>query len=197
MNNIGVDILDIFTEKQRYDNEYNNLMLDFIIKANKLVELSEDLYQIEHSIKLNKISLKDYILNSDICTLLKENNINNYSTKDLEKYIKNYEIQNSDFDGFKYELALDLYKELEKLEQLEDFKIDMEILKLGNFIGDISLIKNIDEDEYQNLYNKILLQVKEKYLDNNIIDDKMNNYIILMLNDIFNYYLYGHKDIVV
>ena len=31
--------------------------------------------------------------------------------------------------------------------------------------------------------------------DNNLIDDKINDYVIQMLNDIFNYYLYGNKEI--
>ena len=42
-----------------------------------------------------------------------------------------------------------------------------------------------------------LLKEKIEYaiLDNNLIDDKIYNYIIQILNDIFNYYLYGSKEI--
>ena len=89
IENIGVEILEIFTEKQKYDEKYNNLMFSFVTKAYELVDLSEDLYQLEHTIKLNQISLKDYILNSEICNFLKNNNINNYSIEDLKGFIQN------------------------------------------------------------------------------------------------------------
>ena len=49
----AVEILEIFTEKQNYDEKYNNLMLSFILKAHELVELSNDLYQLENTIRLN------------------------------------------------------------------------------------------------------------------------------------------------
>ena len=78
IENIKDEILEIFTEKQNYDEKYNSLMFDFLTKAYELVELSEDLYQVENTIKLNQISLKDYILNSEICNFLKKNNFNNY-----------------------------------------------------------------------------------------------------------------------
>ena len=64
-------------------------MFSFVTKAYELVDLSEDLYQLEHTIKLNQISLKDYILNSEICKFLKNNNINNYSIEDLKGFIQN------------------------------------------------------------------------------------------------------------
>lgn len=64
-------------------------MFSFVTKAYELVDLSEDLYQLEHTIKLNQISLKDYILNSEICNFLKNNNINNYSIEDLKGFIQN------------------------------------------------------------------------------------------------------------
>ena len=73
IENIGIEILEIFTEKQNYDEKYNNLMFSFVTKAYELVDLSEDLYQLERTIKLNQISLKDYILNSEICSLAEQN----------------------------------------------------------------------------------------------------------------------------
>ena len=75
--NVVVDILELFTEKQKYDKKFNNTMFNFLTRAPELVDLSDDIYQIEHSIILNKISLKDYILSSELCKMLKENNISN------------------------------------------------------------------------------------------------------------------------
>lgn len=194
MENIGIEVLEIFTEKQSYDEKYSNLVMAFITKAYELVQLSEGLYQIEHTIKLNQISLKDYILNSDICNFLKSNNIHNYSISDLKEYIKKYESSNiSDITSTK--LALELYEMLEEIKEIEDAKITYEISKMGNILENIGNISRIDKNKYQDLYNDLLKQVKVKYLDHNYIDDKINNYIIQILNDIFNYYLCGNKEI--
>lgn len=194
IENIGVEILEIFTEKQKYDEKYNNLMFSFVTKAYELVDLSEDLYQLEHTIKLNQISLKDYILNSEICNFLKNNNINNYSIEDLKGFIQKYEIQNIS-DITSYKLALELYERLDEIKNIENSKIDYEINRMSSILEDINNIESIDKDKYQDLYNHLLEQIKAKYLDNNLIDDKINNCVIQMLNDIFNYYLYGNKEI--
>lgn len=194
IENIGVEILEIFTEKQNYDEKYNNLMFSFVTKAYELVDLSEDLYQLEHTIKLNQISLKDYILNSEICSFLKNNNINNYSTEDLKEFMQKYENQNIS-DITSYKLALELYEKLDEIKNIENAKIDYEINRMSNILEDIINIENIDKNKYQDLYNRLLEQIKVKYLDNNLIDDKINNYVVQILNDIFNYYLYGNKEI--
>ena len=194
IENIKDEILEIFTEKQNYDEKYNSLMFDFITKAYELVELSEDLYQVEHTIKLNQISLRDYILNSEICNYLKDNNFNNYSIEDLKEYMQKYENQNPS-DMISYKLALELYEKLEEIKDIEKSKIDYEISRMGNLLDNVSKIESVTKDKYQALYNDLLQQVKVKYLDNNLIDDKTNNYVIQILNDIFNYYLYGNKEI--
>ncbi len=194
IENIGVEILEIFTEKQNYDEKYNNLMFSFVTKAYELVDLSEDLYQLEHTIKLNQISLKDYILNSEICSFLKNNNINNYSIEDLKKFMQKYEIQNIS-DITSYKLALELYEKLDEIKNIENAKIDYEINRMSNILEDISNVESIDKDKYQDLYNRLLEQIKVNYLDNNLIDDKINNCVVQILNDIFNYYLYGNKEI--
>lgn len=194
IENIGVEILEIFTEKQNYDEKYNNLMFSFVTKAYELVDLSENLYQLERTIKLNQISLKDYILNSEICSFLKNNNINNYSIEDLKKFMQKYENQNIS-DITSYKLALELYEKLDEIKNIENAKIDYEINRMSKILQDISNVENIDKDKYQYLYNHLLEQIKVKYLDNNFIDDKINNYVVQILNDIFNYYLYGNKEI--
>ena len=94
-----------------------------------------------------------------------------------------------------YKLALELYEKLEEIKNIENLKIDYEISQMGNLLDNINNVKNIDKDKYQELYKDILQQVKVKYLDNNLIDNKLNEYLVQILNDIFNYYLYGNKKI--
>lgn len=196
--NISNNILEIYNDKQKYDEQINSLMLDFMTKANELVEKSNDMYQIEHSIRLNEISLKDYILRSDFCVLLKQNNVVDYTIEELEQYMNNYEYQNSEFDMYKYKLALSLYKELEKIKEIIDKKIDMEVSRIENIINSINGIKNINnKGEYQNLFNKVNIEIKQKYIDTNIIDDTTSNYINQIINDIFKYYIDGYKNILI
>lgn len=81
-NNLSVKILESYMDIDKIHDEINNKIFQFITKASELVELSEDMYQIERTIKLNKISIKGYLLDSPCCNFLKENNINNYTIED-------------------------------------------------------------------------------------------------------------------
>ena len=108
--------------------------------------------------------------------------------------MQKYENQ-SPSDMISYKLALELYEKLEEIKDIEKSKIDYEISRMGNLLDNVSKIESVTKDKYQALYNDLLQQVKVKYLDNNLIDDKTNNYVMKILNDIFNYYLYGNKEI--
>ena len=150
-NNLNVKILESYVKVDKINNDINNKIFDFITKANELVELSEDDYQIEQTLILNKISLKGYVLDSDLCNLLSENNINDYSINELKNYIIQYE-KSFDTDYSQYLLALSLYELIEDVEKQVDSKIELEISELSNIIQSISDIKNTDKTNYENLY---------------------------------------------
>lgn len=190
---LNLKILESYVDIDKIQDEINNKMFNFISNANQLVELSEDDYQIEKTIKLNKISLKSYILDSSCCSSLQENNITNYSVEELKKFFVKYEkIYNEDLS--KYYLALSLYEMLEGIEKLVDKKIGREISEISNIFNDIINIKNIVSSEYEKLYfdskNKIDIEYK-----NNKINDKAYNLCIQLLNDIFNFYMRGYPNI--
>ena len=194
VSNIKSKILEIFNEKQLADEKYHNVLFTFLTNAYELVELSKGLYQIEHNIKLNQISLKDYILNSEICIWLKENNISNYKIEDLKMFMSKYEKQTNK-DISVYKLSLELYEKLEEMKNIENTKIKNELTKTSTLLTDLDKIKSIEKANYQILYNDLLQQIKTKYLDTNFIDEKAKNYFMEILNDIFSYYLYGNKEI--
>lgn len=194
VSNVKSKILEIFNEKQLADEKYHNVLFTFLTNAYELVELSKGLYQIEHNIKLNQISLKDYILNSEICIWLKENNISNYKIEDLKMFMSKYEKQTNK-DISVYKLALELYEKLEEMKNIENTKIKNELTKISTLLTDLDKIKSIEKANYQILYNDLLQQIKTKYLDTNLIDEKAKNYFMEILNDIFSYYLYGNKEI--
>lgn len=193
-NNYSVKILEAYMEIDKIHDCINNKMFQFITKANELVELSEDMYQIEKTIKLNKISLKGYILDSPCCSFLKENNISDYTINELKNYLIKYE-KSSNEDCTSYYLAVSLYELLEEIEKMVDDKISLEIYKISELTNIINKIKNINSNEYEGLYNEVKNELSQKYLNQNLIDDKSYGICIQILNDILNFYMSGYPDI--
>lgn len=193
-NNISVKILEAYMDIDKIHDDINNKIFQFVTKATELVDLSEDMYQIERTIKLNKISLKGYILDSSCCIFLKDNNVIDYTIDDLKNYLVKYE-QSSNEGCLPYYLAITLYELLEKIESLVDTKIELEINKLSELTQIVNEIKNINNENYETLYNQIKNQLNNDYLNKNLIDDKAFNICIQILNDIFNYYISGYPDI--
>lgn len=191
--NLNVKILESYVEIDKIHDEINNKIFTFITKANELVELSEDDYQIEKTLMLNKISLKGYMLDSKFCVQLKENNIIDYTIDELKQYLIQYEkAYNTDCSN--YLLALSLYELIENIEQQVDCKIELEINKLSSIIQNISNIKNTDQTNYENLYYDFKNQL-DNYFKENKLDEKSYNVCIQILNNIFNFYINGYPNI--
>ena len=93
-NNLSVKILEAYMDIDKIHDSINNKLFHFITKASELVELSEDIYQIEKTIKLNKISLKGYVLDSPCCNLLKEKTLQNCKVFLFIKRKKYYKLFN-------------------------------------------------------------------------------------------------------
>ncbi len=192
-NNLNVKILESYVEIDKIHDDVNNKIFNFITKANELVELSDDDYQIEKTLKLNKISLKGYVLDSDLCNQLNENNMNDYSIDELKNYIMQYE-KSFNTDYSQYLLALSLYELIENIEKLVDSKIELEINELSNIIQNISDIKNTDKTNYENLYLNFKNQLDNCFKENKL-DEKSYGICIQILNDIFNFYISGYPNI--
>lgn len=192
-NNLNVKILESYVEIYKLYDDINNKIFNFITEAGELVELSEDDYQIEKTLILNKISLKGYVLNSDLCKQLSENRINDYSTNELKNYIIQYENQ-FNTDCSQYLLALSLYEIIEDIENKVDIKIELEINELSKIISDVSDIKNTDKNNYENLYYNFKSQLNV-YFKENKLDEKSYGICIQILNDIFNFYISGYPNI--
>ena len=155
--NLNVKILESYVEIDKIHDDINNKIFNFITKANELVELSEDDYQIEKTLMLNKISLKGYVLDSDLCNQLSKNNINDYSINELKNYIIQYN-KSSNTDYSQYLLALSLYEIIEDIENQVDSKIELEINELSYIIKSIRDIKKTDKTNYENLYYNFKIQ---------------------------------------
>lgn len=187
-------ILETYLEKVKYDNDFVSLMYEFIDKAHVLEVDSEFIYQLEKNIKLNKISLKQYVLVSDVCTYLKNNNIHDYNIDELRGYITKYEEANNTNCSNIY-LALDLYEMLENMESIIDKKIDLEINNLRKLISNIDEIKNSNENTCEQLYNKFKTHIENEYLNTNKIDNETCECFVQMINDLVAYYTFGYPNI--
>ena len=192
-NNLNVKILESYVEIDKINDDINNKIFNFITKANELVELSDDDYQIEKTLKLNKISLKGYVLDSDLCNQLNENNMNDYSIDELKKYFNQYE-SSSNTDYSNYLLAISLYELIEDIETQVDSKIELEITELSNIIQDISNIKTLDKNDYENAYYNYKSRL-DNYFKEDKLDEKSYGICIQILNDIFNFYISGYPNI--
>lgn len=192
-DDLSLKMLTSYVEIDKIHDDINNKMFDFITKANELVELSEDDYQIEKTLMLNKISLKGYVLDSDLCNQLSKNNINNFSINELKNYIIQYN-KSSNTDYSQYLLALSLYEIIEDIEKQVDSKIELEINELSYIINSISDIKKTDKTNYENLYYNFKIQLDNCFKENKL-DEKSYEICIQILNDIFNFYINGYPNI--
>lgn len=194
MNNINNNILEMRANLKKIKNTINNNLVTFLTRAAELVEMSENMYQIEKTIKLNKISLKGYILDSQCCSSLKDNNISNYTIEELKVYLKKYE-ESTNIDCSSYYLALLLYENLEDIEKSFDKINDIELKFISQLDSSINNIGSIKKSEYETFYNKIKVNLTNNFLKQKIVSEDNFDIVIQILNDIFNFYISGYPDI--
>ena len=73
--------------------------------------------------------------------------------------------------------------------------INYELTEISSLLSSISAIKSISKNQYEDLYNKVICELKEQYIDKDLINSEDSNILLEILNDIFKFYLYGNKEI--
>lgn len=191
-----MNVKEIILKVSAYNKQIEEQLEDFTTGCYTLKETSAGKYQVQKTTLLNKIYLQGYILDSKLCKQFKANNITNYSLTNLRDYItKNY--NNLDTDYTSYYQALSLYEKANNLEELNDDKIELEIDLLSNYEKDIEKLK------YQELKKEQLVafykEIKEKLvkkLTNNIMASQTKNSILIILNDVFEFFWSGYPTII-
>ena len=191
-----MNVKEIILKVSAYNKQIEEQLEDFTTGCYTLKETSAGKYQVQKTTLLNKIYLQGYILDSKLCRQFKANNITNYSLTNLRDYItKNY--NNLDTDYTSYYQALSLYEKANNLEELNDDKIELEIDLLSNYEKDIEKLK------YQELKKEQLVafykEIKEKLvkkLTNNIMASQTKNSILIILNDVFEFFWSGYPTII-
>ena len=181
---------DNLLEIKEYNEKINKEIQNFIIKAKELEQLSNNEYEIQKTLKDNKIFLRGYILESSIPTTLEEMNMKDYTMEELRNYMEKYEYQNKNENFTSYYIAFDLYDIIDRIEELTDNKIDFEMDIFTKMNINIKRIFTLDKSEYELFFQEIA-----NYLQHNLLENiEYNNYLEL-LNDIFNYYINGYPNI--
>ena len=191
-----MNVKEIILKVSAYNKQIEEQLEDFTTGCYTLKETSAGKYQVQKTTPLNKIYLQGYILDSKLCRQFKANNITNYSLTNLRDYItKNY--NNLDNDYTSYYQAMSLYEKANNLEELIDDKIELEIDLLSNYEKDIEKLK------YQELKKEQLVafykEIKEKLvkkLTNNIMASQTKNSILIILNDVFEFFWSGYPPII-
>lgn len=189
-HDLNLKVLESDEEVNKIQDKINKEMFSFITQSLELVELSKDEYQIERTLRLNKISLKGFILDSSCCTSLKANNIRNYTIQELKSYLQQYENKNNE-DYSKYYLAVSLYELVGNIEKSIDTIVSLEFDFLIKIIPSINIIKDVDRTKYEEIYLNLKNQLSE-YLNNSILNENSYKICVKFLNNIFNFYINGY-----
>lgn len=194
-SNYSINILESYIVIDKYNRSINEKIYSFMTKSKKLEEVSDNDYKIQKSLEMNKIFFRGYILESSVPMMLEEVNQTNYTMEQLKNFMKNYENQNQNEKFYPYYLAFDLYDMVDEIEELVDKKIDYEMELFNNINISVDKLFDINKDEYESYYVEIKNRLSSELLNKNLIDDKIYNLCIQILNDIFNYYISGYPDI--
>lgn len=183
--------------KKNINELYNNYLKDeeiitsflssFYDDANNLESLSGGKYKPEKSISLNKISIKGFILESEIVKQITAT----YGSDLKLSQIKQYLNSNNNIENESIIVAIKLYDLLEQIEKAEEnemYNIKYYIQLITNKIFDDT------KEEVNSLYSNLQLIVNE-YLKSNIISEEENKKFMYCLNILFNYYINGSRNI--
>lgn len=194
IKSIRISIINTAIQRIEGYQLYTQTLYQFLQSGNELVELTDDLYQIEKTLELNRISIKGMILDSNLCKWLDQAGIK-YTLTDLRKYL-NEQYNNENIDVEVINKEINLYETIDNLIRFENNQIDQMASLIGNIINDNVLLKriknkNIIHENKSNVVNKISNLLKDEVLD--LFTHKL---LENMVSQIFNNYLGTDNDVI-
>lgn len=190
----GNYILETYNEIVEMNSIINKQYLNFVDECYVLEEISNNEYEIQTSLKLNKNYFQGILSKSDLCNQLNDNNYNEMTLDKLKLIFKQYESTTGNNIDL-YCKAIDLYQMADNIEEKIDKKIELELLLIYDIDIEITKIQSTDLNKLLELYKKIENYIKENFLKTNIITQDDFNKCIYMLNDIFNYFINGYPNL--
>lgn len=170
-----------------HENNFTELLSNFYSNVDDLVKLSNGKYQVEKTIKLNKVSIKGYILESDF---VKQLNIPDFKLDQLKSYL----IQSQSEHKEDVLIAIQLYELLDQMEKIERDEIN-DIIDYIQLITNLTFRSKLSQKiNMSEIYNSLTSKISE-YENNNMINEELKNKFIDCLNFLFNYYINGSRNI--
>lgn len=165
-------------------NKLFELMKQILEYSKKLEKLSEYQYILNEDLEKNRIQVKGFILESRFITYLKENNIEEFSFEELEKYLNRY-IDSSGDTIDEVSTAMKLYPLILKYRDMFLGNYDNVRHYLSN-VFEPNLLEN--KGNLKNKYESILEQIQIMNL-NNQIDNRTKENLEELINELFTYYV--------
>ena len=169
------------------ENNFNNTLTVFCDSVSDLVNLSNGKYQIENTIKLNKVSVKGYILESDF---VKKLNTKGFKLKELKDYLVEMNVKDND----DLVIAIKIYELLDQLDTIEKNEIN-DLIDYIQIITGISIREEVShKNNLAGLYSSLSNKINE-YESDKLIDEFLKNKFLDCLNVLFNYAINGSRKI--
>lgn len=198
--NIRIEILNIMLQKNQFYVKYNESLQKYSEQAKELQNLTSGEYRVEKSFNLNKISLKGYILKSEVCEMLKQKDIKNYDLDTLKGYVGQYS-NTYKKDVTTIEKAISLYELTNEIENYVEKEYDSISDNLAKIVGLDVMSKYIEKTEdFESLkireelkidHQRALQRIDGLYAKK-LFDDEMKEYAIQMINEVFDYRINGN-----
>jgi hypothetical protein len=207
-----IKIYQAYIESSIQKAKYNELMLDYIGKATKLVSITKGAYQVDERLDDNKLGIKGHIDDSDLIKYLESSGITYYTIDELSQHAMEYAVKTG-ADISDINLAIDLYKKTDELEDIEKNQMKIISRNLGDILGKNIISKTTEKnviqsdgkavvqltdkmpEEIQSDYHKAIQKIDELYVNEGVLDLKTKDATTQMLNELFNYYTKGNKKV--
>lgn len=167
-------------------NKLNSLMKDIIGYGQELEKKSNYEFFLNQDLEKTRIMLKGYILNSRFISELDKKGIKNYTFRDIQKYLQQYIKATGDtIDDVA--LAVNLYTLVRDYKSKMDNIYDKVKNTLSEVFGEEMLTNSGDISfKYQCIKERI-----ERMNGRELFDERSNELLNALLNELFGYYLNG------
>ena len=167
-------------------NKLNSLMKDIIGYGQELEKKSNYEFFLNQDLEKTRIMLKGYILHSRFISELDKKGIKNYTFRDIQKYLQQYIKATGDtIDDVA--LAVNLYTLVRDYKSKMDNIYDKVKSTLSEVFGEEMLTNSGDISfKYQCIKERI-----ERMNGWELFDERSNDLLNALLNELFSYYLNG------
>ena len=167
-------------------NKLNSLMKDIIGYGQELEKKSNYEFFLNQDLEKTRIMLKGYILHSRFISELDKKGIKNYTFRDIQKYLQQYIKATGDtIDDVT--LAVNLYTLVRDYKSKMDNIYDKVKNTLSEVFGEEMLTNSGDISfKYQCIKERI-----ERMNGRELFDERSNELLNALLNELFSYYLNG------